>query len=218
MTIAILAASSLEFSTFKGCMGKVERDEKGDVKYYVWTHKGHKVILLETGIGPEKAAAALLELLKKESVDCLLNFGSAGMLDQRLELKQTFLVNEIIDAHTGRIVSTNPQVNDALSRFLCESTKSFAKGRLVTSADPVCSRPMRTSLADRYSGEAVDMEAFVLADIAHRSRIPFASMKMISDRANASTRLEYFINLPYVNRKLGKLMYHFLDFLNGKRD
>ncbi|MBU0519229.1 hypothetical protein KJ564_09870 [bacterium] len=215
MTIAILAASSLEFSTFKGCMGAVEKDTMGDVKYYIWTQNGHQIILLETGIGPEKASVALSGLLSKHQVDCLVNFGSAGMLDQKLELKQTFLVDEVIDAHTGRMRTTNPQINDALSRFLAESAKPFAKGRLVTSAEPVCSKPMRTKLADRYSGEAVDMEAFVLAEIAQQSKIPFASIKMISDRANTNTRLQYFINLPYVNRKLGKLMYGFLEYLHA---
>jgi adenosylhomocysteine nucleosidase len=215
MKIAVTAALSMEFSTFKRCMGRVQKLPLGAWVHYIWKHNGNQVILLETGIGPKQASEAVHSLLQIHKVDCLINFGSAGMIDESLNIGDPFLVDEISDAESGETVSTNYQIVDAISQFFIDKQIKYARGHLVTSPKPIASRSSRTRLADTFNGGAVDMEAFAIAKIAQEENIPFAAIKMISDRANAMTRLQFWKNVSQVDKQLGKLMYGFIDFLKA---
>lgn len=215
MNIAIAAAHAMEFSTFRRYMGRVQKLPLGKWQHYLWQHQGNRVILLETGMGPENARGAAKTLLKAYKVDCMINFGSAGMINEDLKVGDAFLAKEITDAVSGKLLRTNRQMNEAIATFLNEQAKGFACGRLLTAPEPVVRHTHRQRLAEQFLVGAVDMEAFALAETAATLKLPFAALKMISDRANALTRLEYWKNLPQVDRKLGKLMYGFLGFLRA---
>ena len=74
MKIAFTAAHSMEFITFRRYMGRVQKLPLGTWQHYLWQHNGDQVILLETGIGPEKAYGALTALLQVYKIDCIINF------------------------------------------------------------------------------------------------------------------------------------------------
>lgn len=215
MNIAISAAHAMEFSTFRRYMGKVQKLPLGAWQHYLWLHRDDQVILLETGIGPEKAAGAMKALLQVYKIDCMINFGSAGMIDENLKVGDAFLAHEIADATSGGILKTNSQMTEAITAFLNEQNIRYTRDRLLTAPEPVVKRSHRERLAEQFKVGAVDMEAYALAKISLADKIPFASLKMISDRTNALTRLEFWKNLPHVDRKLGKLMYGFLEYLKA---
>ena len=215
MNIAISAAHSLEFSTFRRYMGKVNKLPLGAWQHYLWQHQDGRVILLETGIGPEMAAGAMKALLQTYKIDCVVNFGSAGMIDDGLNVGDAFLADEIVDATSGYVLRTNVQITEAMAAFLDEQNKGFVRGRLLTAPEPVVKRSHRLRLAEQFKVGAVDMEAYALAQIALVKKVPFASLKMISDRATALSRLEYWKNQPQIDRKLGTLVYGFLEYLKA---
>jgi adenosylhomocysteine nucleosidase len=215
MNIAITAAHALEFSTFRRYMGRVQKMALDSWSHYLWQHQGNQVILLETGIGPEKAEAALSCLLKAYRIDCVINFGSAGMISRDFSVGDAFLVTEIADVISRNVLKTDAAMTEAIGSFLAEEEIVFHRGRLATSPEPVVKCPHRLRLAQTLNVGAVDMEAYALCRLAQEKGVPFASLKMISDRANAMTRLEFWKNLPHVERTLGKLIYGFLEYLKA---
>jgi nucleoside phosphorylase len=216
MIIAIAAAHSMEFSTFRRYMGRVQKLPLEGWSHYLWQHCGNRVILLETGIGPEKAAGAFQALLNVyPRIDCMVNFGSAGMINGGLAVGDAFLADEIVNASSGQILKTDLHMTDAIGSFLSGSKLPLHRGRLLTSPEPVVKSAHRSRLKQQFQVGAVDMEAFALNQIAIEKGIPFASLKMISDRANTLTRMEYWLNLPHVERTLGKVMHGFLENLRA---
>lgn len=211
MNIAIAASHAMEFTTFRRYMGKVQKLPLKQWQHYLWDHSGNQVILLETGIGPKKAYDALLALLDGYKLDCAINFGSAGMINGAYQVGDAFLANEVVDGVSGRALKTDAGVTEAIAEFLTASSRPFHRGRLLTSPEPVSKSAQRVRLAEKFRVCAVDMEAFALAEAAFKKRLPFASLKMFSDRADAMNRLQYWKNIPHVDRTLGKLMYGFLD-------
>jgi adenosylhomocysteine nucleosidase len=211
MTIAIAASHSMEFSTFRRSMGKVQKMQIRQWQHYLWEHEGHRIILLETGIGPKKAKDAFLALLDRYEIDCTINFGSAGMINGAYAVGDAFLADEVVDAASGQALHTDAKITETIAGFLAGSARCFHRGRLLTSPEPVAKASHRVRLAQKFRVCAVDMEAYALAEAASERGIPFASLKMFSDRANAVTRLEYWKNLPQVDRTLGKLMHGLVD-------
>ncbi len=205
----------MEFTTFLRFMGKVKKMPLGDWQHYSWQHNGDSVILLETGIGPKTAGEALTTLLQVYRIDCIINFGSAGMIDESLKVGDAVLVDEIIDLTSGQIISTNDNITDAISQFLNEQKKKYIRGRLATSPEPVSKRAHRKKLEEKFGCYAVDMEAYALARVAIKHNIPFSAIKMISDRASSLTRLEYWKNISQIDKQLGKIIHGFLDYLKA---
>jgi adenosylhomocysteine nucleosidase len=213
MNIAIVAAMAMEFSTFRWYMGRVSKMPLGVWHHYIWQHLGNKVILLETGMGAEKAGAALNLLLKTYPIDCIINFGSAGMISEHLQVGEIFLADQIVEGSSGITIDTNDQMNYAIGAFLNAEQKDFTTGRLLTSIEPISKRSHRQKLSKTFQVGAVDMEAYALAYTAREHNIPFTSLKMISDSASTWSRLEFWKNLPQIDRNLGKLMYGFMEYL-----
>lgn len=215
MTIAISAAHAMEFSTFRRYMGRVHKLSLETWQHYLWQHEGSRIILLETGIGLERAAGAFQALLRSYKIDCMINFGSAGMIDERLQVGDAFLVDDIVEIVQGESLKTDAPMTEAICSFLKNQSCNYHRGRLLTSPDPIVKRAHRLHLAEQFKAGAVDMEAFALAGVALKNTVPFASLKMISDHASALSRIEFWKNLPYVDRNLGKLMYGFLEYLKA---
>jgi adenosylhomocysteine nucleosidase len=216
MIIAIAAAHSMEFTTFRRNMGRVQKLPLEGWSHYLWQHCGNRVILLETGIGPEKAAGAFQALLKiYPRIDCMINFGAAGMINGCMAVGDAFLADETADASSGEIMKTDLHMTDAINSFMADGNLPLHRGRLLSSPKPVVSATLRARLKQRFQVGAVDMEAFALNHIAVERGIPFASLKMISDSANTLTRMEYWLNLPQVERTLGKIMHGFLEYLRA---
>lgn len=215
MTIAISAANAMEFYTFRRHMGLVHKLSLENWQHYLWQSEGYRIILLETGIGLDRASGAFQALLRSYKIDCMINFGSAGMIDERLQVGDAFLVDDIVEIVHGESLKTDAPMTDAIYSFLKNQSCNYQRGRLLTSPDPIVKRAHRLHLARQFKAGAVDMEAFALAGVARQNAIPFASLKMISDHASAMSRIEFWKNLPYVDRNLGKLMYGFLEYLKA---
>ncbi|MFH1863278.1 MAG: hypothetical protein ABH878_10765, partial [bacterium] len=206
MTVAVSAALSMEFHTFCKNMGRVEKLPLDMWHHFVWLNHENRIILLETGIGPQRASGAFQSLIKAYQVDCIINFGSSGMINECLNVGDALLVQEIIDASSGAVLKADPELTESIASFLEMSSRPYFRGRLLTSPEPIAKRSHRQQLAEQFHVDAVDMEAFAIAKIAKERGIPFAALKMISDRATALTRLEYWKNIPKVDKLLGKLM------------
>jgi adenosylhomocysteine nucleosidase len=211
MKIAIAASHAMEFTTFRRYMGKVQKLPLKQWQHYLWDYSGNQVILLETGIGPKNAYDAFLTLLDGYKIDCAINFGSAGMINGAYQVGDAFLAVELVDRVSEHVIKTDAGLTEAIAAFLDASARPFHRGRLLTSPEPVAKASHRARLAEKFHVCAVDMEAYALAEAALKKRIPFASLKMFSDCAKAFSRLEYWKNLPHVDRALGKLMHGFLD-------
>jgi adenosylhomocysteine nucleosidase len=215
MNVAIAAAHAMEFSTFRRYMGRVHKVPLAKWSHYVWKPNGNLVILLETGIGPENASGALAALIQKYPLDCLINFGSAGMIRGDYHVGDGFLADEVVDVVNGTVLKTDARITQDIASFLDREALPYQRGRLASSPEPIIKCLQRSRLAQKYHAGAVDMEAFALNQLATEHGIPFATLKMISDRSNAATRLEYWYNLPRVDKTLGKLMHGFLEYLKA---
>ena len=118
MIIAISAAHALEFSTFRRNMGRVQKLPLDGWVHYLWKHCGNRVILLETGTGPEKAAGAFQALLGAYKIDCMINFGSAGIVNGHLAVGDAFLADKIADVLSGQVQKTDVNMTEAIGSFL----------------------------------------------------------------------------------------------------
>jgi nucleoside phosphorylase len=107
--------------------------------------------------------------------------------------------------------------NDFLesSHFLSTGWKS---GTLFSSRKPVTSAAKRWAILQNSQADVVDMEAFAYADFCQRHKIPFACLKVITDRADAEVAENFNANLAESAQLLAENALILIDFIQNKFD
>ena len=147
------------------------------------------------------------EILKNFSLtDLVLNVGSAGSLYPGLDPGDCFIPDTFVYDREEESLDSNQLLEkkcpQEVLNILKDSKIKFKTGTLVTVKEPVESSKAVEKLRSLYNAYAVDMEAFYLAEAASQNNIPFTSLKIISDRADGSTQVDFKKSLPTVSAKI----------------
>jgi nucleoside phosphorylase len=152
--------------------------------------------LLRTGIGLQRTEDSLNNLPHPKSYDQFFQFGVSGSLSDDLP------VHSIISAHSFTALEKNPiHVNEGdYLESLNTRTISFFSSR-----DVIDDEKSRL-LAKSHGAQAVDMESYAVAEFCSRNLVPFKTLRIISDRAGASTPDEFKRNFMTASGILQKFI------------
>lgn len=203
--ILITAAHFSEIRGFWEALGFEKRDLKG--KPATFSRFDKEITLVIVGIGYKKGSLPVSEFLKSLSLtDLVLNVGSAGSLYPGLDPGDCFIPDTFIHEGEEEYFKTvqlkTPAHAKKILNILNDKEINFKSGALLTVNEGVESSGTAEKLRTSYNASAVDMEAYYLAEAASQNNIPFASLKIISDRADGSTQLDFKKSLPTVSAKI----------------
>jgi nucleoside phosphorylase len=192
-SIVVASAMEMEVSPLisKMRLTKVRHPSYSNLKFFRdITSDGVEKKVLVFGIGEEnanKAAALLLEM----SPRLVVNVGFAGGLNPAFKKGTLFFPSEIRTLE-GEKAPCNPFQDFSGEKMLQtprELFPSFYQGTLLTSKKIVASCQEKKKLS--AFGDAVDMEAFYLANALSTQKIPFFCAKVISDSVDEPIPIDF---------------------------
>lgn len=131
---------------------------------------------LRLGIGAAAVHKNFKVYLDRYKPTQVLNVGLAGSLSKNIQVAEIFNISEV----------WHNSAENSL-RLIKFKENNFNSASLFT-ADQVVNDPeTRDALYDRYQIVLVDMETWHLASWATRYKIPFSSIKIVSDHADQFT-------------------------------
>jgi adenosylhomocysteine nucleosidase len=140
--------------------------------YQAYEHEN--VLLVCSGIGGEPARKTAEALIASVSPSVLLSVGLAGALTPTLKAGSIFFPAMVLDAATGSLIDSS----------LMPEVAGFVRSGVLVSASGVVSPESKHLLAAKYDGDAVDMEAASVAQVAAKHGARFLALKAISDEYN----------------------------------
>ncbi|MDO8568451.1 MAG: hypothetical protein Q7R57_07025 [Dehalococcoidales bacterium] len=181
--IALLAAMKREVSGPKRHIAI--RDSLNGEGYQVFRgeYGGKEVLLVQTGVGREKAERAAMFVLEHYPVSTLVSFGFAGALTVESRIGDIILCSTL---HCNDRESKMPchsdtgLVSESL-RLLSGGVTRLRQGTSVSVALPVCEPEAKHALGRTFQADIVDMESGWLARLAGERQIPFLAVRVISD-------------------------------------
>lgn len=139
----------------------------------------NEIVLLQSGMGPERAGKATAFLLEQFAVTHLLSTGYCGGLNSEIRNADAVIAESIVmDSDPGETSGT-PLDATALRRarnVLEELQIPFYSGRLLTASRPILKVAEKQALAGQTGAVAVDMESGAVLKIASRSPKKIASL------------------------------------------
>ncbi len=188
MAILYVASESMELEPLAQRLTGL-RKLKWPVDYaYEGIWEGRRIMLAANGAGPRLAAHAV-EIairavtaadLSSSKLETIISTGFCGALDPALEVSQIIVATEVLDLQSQ-------------SRFAASSITSpnnTVTSGVIVSQDRVAQNAAEKQTLHAWGAIAVDMEAAAVAARAKRAGLPFACIKVVSDRAGESFGLD----------------------------
>ena len=188
-------------------LADVKEVRNGRLLFVEGQMNGHRLVLMESGIGKVNAAVGAVELIRHCHPDALVNTGVAGGIDCSLDVMDVVVGTRVAyhDVDCGP-ESEHGQVQglplyyeaDAglLKAALDLHAESRVMGGLICSGDQfITDRAQLDAIKQRYpDGMAVDMESGALAQVCYLYGVPFLSFRIISDTPGADHHFDQYQN------------------------
>lgn len=167
-------------------------------------------------IGVRNGLADLDHYSKEQSIDLMINIGTAGALRDQLETLDIFFPTSF-NVNENRMVSIKELFRGS-ALLLKAIPDQWKRGALYTSEIAIISEQGREKLCEETEALAVDMEAGKLAQFCKVRKINFCSLKVISDTADSNTMTIFKQNLNQAAKILSTELKTLIDLILLKQE
>ena len=166
----------------------------------VWQGVLHQqeVVLLQCGMGPERAAQAVLWLGQHYQLAGVLSVGFAGALQAELRPGDALLVTHILAQNdvartaglaTGSGIRPDARLAHIAAMAVAQAAVVSHTGTLLSTTAVVALATAKQALGQHSGALAVDMESYSVGQMAAQSHVPFAVLRTIFDAAHENMSL-----------------------------
>ena len=192
MKIGIICAVDTELAPFLPHIKNCKTSQKAMLTIYEGEINGRSIAALCCGVGTTNAAIATQILIDMYGVSAVINSGTAGGMDPRLQLFDTVICTEAVyhDVQEDILTGFHPNLPSVCFKAcenLIEKTKNAKVhyGRLVT-GNKFIDDQGRDEINAKFSPLAVDMETAAIAHVCYVNNVPYVAVRTITDTADHS--------------------------------
>jgi len=197
MRVGIVCAGDREVAPFVPIIEGCSVTEKAMLKFYEGQINGVDVIVLFSGVCKVNAAIAVQILIDTYGADAVINAGTAGGMNEKVEIFDTVISTEVAyhDVAPEILTEFHPwlrnvyfQADENLLRLSRQAVRKIVPdgrvywGRMVT-GEAFITDDTRQGINELFSPLSVDMETAAIAHVCYVNKIPFISIRSITDTA-----------------------------------
>ena len=212
--IAILVAIKTELESIKKDFIVEKTISKNGWRLFTGQYAHQDVLLVQTGVGKERAVGAAEFILENYPITTLISSGYGGALTHDLHVGDLVLCQKLQCVDSSKSFATcysDPQLVDAAAQSMNAVEINLITGDSITVDNLVSDPDQKRPLAKTSRAKVVDMESYWIAKIAAQRALQFLAVRAISDVL--TERLPPFDRFVSVNGKwLNKeAIYHFIS-------
>ncbi len=204
VTIGIIVAMESEFNLLKDILEQTHTEEINGLFFTKGSLGNKNIILMKSGIGKVCAAVAACELIKNFKPDYILNSGLAGGISSQCKVLDIVAGTETVyhDVWCGE-GNEYGQIQGLPARFSAHEKllkvlpehENIHTG-LICSGDKFISdaKDLENIKSNFSEALAVDMESAAIAQVCHIYKIPFLSLRIISDNPGIDNHWQQYQN------------------------
>ncbi len=192
--IGLIVAMGKEFNQIKQLLSDSQQTQSNGFTFLCGHLGNNEIIALQCGIGKVCSALGAAELIRRFQPDYVVNSGVAGALDSRLKIMDIVIGTDTVyhdvdcgsDCQLGQVQNFPLYYPGCLN--LVAKLKNIKAPRgihfgLICSGDKFISSAddLRKIKHNFPEALAVDMESCPIAQTCHIYRVPFISLRVISD-------------------------------------
>ncbi len=193
--IGIIGAMPSELVDIRNTFKGQEIKNISGFDYYIDTVKGKTIINVCSGIAKVNAAICAQVLIDNFKCDAIINAGIAGGMNNDIKVCDIVVSDEVLphdlDQHflvdyppyNGIFKADKKLIDTAVSICEKQGVKSFI-GRVVSGDAFITDTEIKKCIVEKFKPYAVDMESAAIGQCAFLNKVPFVSVRCISDNAD----------------------------------
>ncbi len=188
LMLALLGAFGQEITGLRRQMVVEEAVASPVCRVYRGKLRGKACLLVQTGMGKERAENATQFVLERYPVTAMISLGFAGSLIPDLTIGDVVVCSTIhcasgFEKDGGEVEAYAADANllALASSGLGDGSTHFCLGSSVTVPHLVSSPRRKEELSHEFPAQIVDMESYWIARMASTRRVPFIAIRSISD-------------------------------------
>jgi len=186
--IALFAALWNEISDLVGAAFTSRGVSQAGLRAWQGEIAGQEVLLVQTGMGKERAESAAGFILENYPVRTALSFGFGGALAPHLAIADLVLCRDLhcaVDASSGQVYAADRDLIDLAAEVAGRQGLRWLAGRGLTVDHLAGSPSEKRLLGSRFAAQVVDMESYWIARLA-AGRCRFLALRAVSDTLDES--------------------------------
>lgn len=194
-TIAIIGAMPSELADIRATLGETQIRSISGFDFYINTLKGKTIINACCGIAKVNAALCTQVMIDNFHPDCIINTGIAGGMNGSVKVCDIVISTEVLphdlDLHFLNdyppycgIFKADEKLIEAAEQVCGEFSVTSFKGRIVSGEAFISSNDVKADIISRLDPYAVDMESAAVGHCSYLNKLPFVSVRCISDNAD----------------------------------
>ena len=189
--IGIFTATLWEYAAVRRILTDGQAHRHGAVRCFVGQRGRSEVVVAQTGVGIEKAAAACRDVLRDHPLDLIVSAGLACALvpAQIGDLMVGTDVRMEADDHEASEHVTRLCSGDAVAvamRAAAQAGLPVKTGSFVTAPRILWHQAEKQAMSEMTGAMGLDMESAALAETAAGHNVPFAIIRSVSDLVDES--------------------------------
>ena len=225
MVIGIIAAEETEMLAIKNKMTNIEEKSIYNLFFAEGIISNKNCVLVECGIGKVNAARTAQVLIDNFSVDYIINVGSAGSVNEDLNIEDIVIGDKLIQydfdattfgkykkgeiCGTGRFFEADKNLIELCKQTIEELNEEnrIIKIGSIGSADFFCADPKKAiEIRKEFDVECVEMEGAAIAQVCFLDKIPFLVIRAISDTPNGNNKVDFHEFLEIVSKRAANIL------------
>lgn len=196
-----------EIDTLVQSMEIIERKHIAGNEFVIGKIAEKKVVVVYSGIGKVQAALCATILLEHFSVSSIIFSGVAGGVYSKATVGSVVLGDRlcyhdmdctgfgykrgVIPRSKTSIFYSDKNLLKLAKMHLDSSLVPYNVGMIVSGDQFICNKEQALALEKEFQAYAVEMEGAAVAHVATLYECPFLVIRMISDNANESAKVDY---------------------------
>lgn len=225
--IGIIAAMNEEVESIKEIMTNISIKEIYELQFIIGKINEKNVVLVKCGVGKVNAARTTQILIDKFELDYIINVGTAGSLDDELEIGDLVIADKLVQHDFDITVFGHEKgyISDVGIYFNCdEKLINKAKQTIekfnadfnmvvgtISTGDIFCTDiNMKDKIKSKFNAKCVEMEGAAIAQVCILDKVPFIVIRTVSDKPNGKNNIDFNQYLNIVCRRYSKFVDFFL--------
>lgn len=205
--IGIIGAMDIEVAILRDKMVNPTVETISGVDFIRGKLEGRDVVLARSGVGKVFAAICAQTMILKYGVKAIINSGVGGTLTGELHIGDVAISTACVqhDMDTSPVgdpvgllsginvveLPADTTLVGELDKVCADAGVNHRLGVIATGDQFVASHERRDWIRDQFKAIAVEMEAGSIAHVCYVNKVPFASIRVISDEASGDVHIDY---------------------------
>ena len=207
--VGIIGAMDVEVNLLKEKAKISQKIIKADMEFCLGKLEDTEVVIVKCGMGKVNAGICTQMLSDVFDVDCIINTGVAGSLNNNLNIGDIVVAVDSVQHdydvtpigfRKGEIPYTKKIAFESDKKLVEEAVKAVhevapelqvIKGRVCTGDQFISTKEQKERITSNFGGDCCEMESGAIAQVCYLNKIPFVIIRAISDKADDTQHTDF---------------------------